>query len=295
MITTAAKWFLGLGLVSFALAVAYGYSTGGTRLGPFTAGYYGAVGDHLGYTVLVSTAVAGLLLGLIAVVTRDADARALAEVAGTDDAPAAVAPTYGSLWPLVGAFGAAMVVLGLVVSNVLFMVGAFVLLAVLVEWMVLAWSDHATGDPETNHLVRRRLMAPFEIPIAGFLIAGGAILAFSRIMLTSSSLGAVAVACGLGVAILAIGALVALRPNLSHDLVVGILCVVALGVIVAGVVAANRGERYIEPHHAEGHSEEPGSEGVEGEGDEAKDEQNTPLTPEGTKSVTTTTAAEGEG
>ena len=27
MITTAAKWFLGLGLVSFAIAVAYGYST----------------------------------------------------------------------------------------------------------------------------------------------------------------------------------------------------------------------------------------------------------------------------
>jgi hypothetical protein len=293
MITTAAKWFLGLGLVSYVLAVAYGYSTGGNRLGPLTAGYYGGVGDHLGYTLLLSTAAAAIVLGVIAVLTRDADARALAQLAGTEEAPAAVAPAYPSPWPVVGAFGVAMVVLGLVVSNVLFMVGAFVLVAVLVEWMVLAWSDRATGDPETNRLVRRRMMAPFEIPIAGFLLAGGAVLAFSRILLTSSSLGAVAVACGLAVGILAIGALVALRPNLSHDLVVGVLSVVALGVIVAGVVAANRGERHIEPHHEEAeHSE---GEGVEGEGDEAVSEQNTPLTPEGTKSVTTTTAAEGEG
>ena len=85
MITTAAKWFFGLGLVSFVLAVVYGYTTGGNRLGPLTAGYYGGVGDHLGYTLLVTAAVAAVLLGLTAVVTRDADPRALAELAGTDD------------------------------------------------------------------------------------------------------------------------------------------------------------------------------------------------------------------
>jgi hypothetical protein len=283
MITTAAKWFLGLSLVSFVLAVLYGYSTGGTRLGPLTAGYYGGVGDHLGYTILVTTAVAALLLGVVAVATRDADAAALAEVVGADDAPAAVAPAYPSMWPTVGAFGVAMVVLGLVISNVLFMVGAFVLVAVVIEWMVLDWSDHATGDAETNHYVRRRMMAPFEVPLAGFLLAAGAVLAFSRILLTSSELGAVAVAIALGVAVLSIGALIALRPTLSHDLVVGILAVVALGVIVAGVVSANRGERFVEPHHEE--------EGVPGE----QTEPNQPYEAEGTEANTTTTVAEGEG
>ena len=284
MITTAAKWFFGLGLVSFVLAVVYGYSTGGNRLGPLTAGYYGGVGDHLGYTLLLTTAIGAALLGLTAVVTRDADPRALAEVAGTDVAPAAVAPAYPSLWPLVGAFGAALVVLGLVISNVMFIIGAFVLIAVVIEWMVLAWSDHATGDAETNHLLRRRIMAPFEVPLAGFLLAGGAVVAFSRILLTSSSLGAVGVAIGIGVVVLAVGTLVALRPNLSHDTVIGVLCVLALGVVVAGVASAARGERFIEPHE-EHHAEE--------EGDEP--EGNTALTPEGTKSVTTTTVAEGAG
>jgi hypothetical protein len=171
-----------------------------------------------------------------------------------------------------------------VISNVMFIVGAFLLVAVFVEWMVLAWSDHATGDPETNHLLRRRIMAPFEVPLAGFLLAAGAVIAFSRILLTSSEVGAVGVAVGIGIVILALGTLIALRPNLSHDTVVGVLCVLALGVVIAGVASASRGERFIEPHE-EHHAEEGGDE----------PDGNTVLTPEGTKSVTTTTVAEGEG
>ena len=290
MITTAAKWFFGLGLVSYVIAVVYGYTTGGNRLGPFTAGYYGAVGDHLGYTLLLTTAIGAVLLGITAVVTRDADPRALAEVAGTEVAPAAVPPAYPSLWPLIGAFGAALVVLGLAISNVMFMVGAFVLLAVLVEWMVLAWSDHATGDPETNHLIRRRIMAPFEVPLAGFLVAGGSVIAFSRILLTSSQLGAVWVACGIAVVVLAVGVVFATRPNLSPNVVAGVLTTLGVAVIVIGVTSAARGERFIEEHPAE-HAEEEAEH--DAEGDEGTG--NTPFTPEGTKSVTTTTVAEEEG
>ena len=291
MITTAAKWFFGLGLVSFVLAVLYGYSTGGNRLGPLTGGYYGGVGDHLGYTVLITLTLAGLLLGLVAVLTRDAEPSALAQVAGTDDAPAAVAPTYTSVWPLLGAFGAALVALGLVISNVLFMVGAFLLVAVLVEWMVLAWSDRATGDPETNHLVRRRIMAPFEVPLAGFVVAAGSVIAFSRVLLTSSELGAVWVACGISVVILAVGVLIATRPTLSSNVITGLLTVCGIAVIVVGVASAARGERYIEEHseeQSEAEEAEPTEQGEESEG-------NTAFLPEGTESVTTTTVAEEEG
>ncbi len=291
MITTSAKWFLGLGAVSFALAAAYGYSTGGNRLGPLTAGYYGGVGDHLGYTILLTIALAAALLGLVAVLTRDADPAALAQLAGTDDAPAAVAPAFPSHWPVVAAFGAGLVTLGLVISNVLFMVGAFVLLAVVIEWMVLAWSDRATGDPETNRLVRRRIMAPFEVPLAGFLVVAGAVIAVSRILLTSSQMGAVAVAVVAGVIILGIGTLLATRPTISPNVVAGLLTVLALGVVVAGVASAARGERFIEPH--EEHHADDESEGVaEPEGES---EGNQVLLPEGTKAATTTTVAEGEG
>jgi len=283
MFTTGSKWFFGLGAVSFVLAAAYGWSTGGDRLGPVTAGYWGAVGDHLGYTLLMSTGVAATFLGITSLMSRDANPTSLAELAGTDEAPPAVAPAHLAYWPVIGAFGAALIVLGLAVSNVLFIVGCFVLLGVLVEWMVLAWSDRATGDPDTNKTIRRRMMAPFEVPLVGFLVVAGAVVAFSRILLTSSSLGAVVVATFLGVVILAVGILFALRPQVSPSVVAGVLSLAALAVIASGVVAASRGERTIEPH-AEEHSEE----GEEGTG-------LAPYVPEGTDAATTTTVAEGEG
>jgi len=277
MFTTGSKTFLGMGTLSLVLAAAYGWTTGGSGLGPVTAGYKGAVGDHLGYALLVSFGLVSVFLGLVAVATRDAEPSALAELAGTEAAPTESAPSHPAYWPVVGAFGAGLVVLGLVISNVLFVVGFLVLLAVLIEWMVLAWSDRATGDPEANRAVRNRLMAPFEVPLAGILIVVGMVGAFSRILLTSSDLGAVAVAIGLGAGILAIGVLLATRPKLSANLIAGVLVVAALGVVTAGVLSAARGERFIE-HHQEG----------EGNG-------NQPFVPPGTNKSTTTTVAEGEG
>jgi len=281
MFTTGSKWFFGLGAVSFVLAVLYGYSTGGDRLGPVTAGYWGAVGDHLGYTLLVSIGVAATFLGITALMSRDANPRSLAELAGTDEAPPAVAPAHVSYWPVTGAFGCGLVVLGLAISNVLFMVGCFLLVGVVVEWMVLAWSDRATGDPEVNRQLRRRMMAPFEVPLAGFLIIAGCVIAFSRLLLTATAFSAVWVAAGLGVIILLLGVLLAAKPKLSHSVVAGVLTVAALAVITAGVLSAARGERTIEPH-SDAHGEEEGT-GLE------------PNIPAGTNPQVTTTVAEGEG
>lgn len=279
MFTTGSKWFFGLGTVAFVLAVVYGYSTGGDLLGPFTAGYWGGVGDHLGYTILVSIALVGDLLGILSLATRDASPSALAELAGTEAAPDALVPRHGAYWPLVGAFGVGLVVLGLVISNVLFIAGFFVLLAVGVEWMVLAWSDRATGDPDTNRLVRNRVMAAFEVPLAGFLIVGVTVAAVSRLFLTSSKLGAVAVATVLGVLILALGALIATRPKLSANAVAAILVVCAVGIVAVGVGSAARGERVIE-HHGEEHGEE-------GEGSEIG-----PNIPAGTNAILPTVTEE---
>ena len=278
MFTTGSKTFLGMGTLSLVLAAAYGWTTGGSGLGPLTAGYNGAVGDHLGYSLLVSFGLLGLVLGLLAVAARDAEGVALAEFAGTESAPTEPPPSHLSYSPIVGAFGAGLVVLGFVISNVMFVVGLFVLLAVLVEWMVLAWSDRATGDPVANRAVRDRLLAPFEVPLAGGLIVAGAVGAFSRLLLTSSAFGAVVVAVVLGAGILAIGVLFATRPKLSPNVIAGVLVVVALGVVVGGVVSAARGERVIEHH------EEPESEG----------NGNQPFVPPGTNASDPATVTEEE-
>ena len=73
MFTTGSKWFFGLGAVSFVLAVRLRLHHRRHRLGPLTAGYNGGVGDHLGYTLLVSIGVAASFLGITALVSRDAD------------------------------------------------------------------------------------------------------------------------------------------------------------------------------------------------------------------------------
>lgn len=281
MFTTGSKWFLGLGLVSLVLAAAYGWSTGGNGLGPISAGYKGGVGDHFGYTLLVSIGASAVLLGLVALATRDAAPSALAELAGTDTAPSEPAPAHLAYWPVLGAFGAGLVVLGLVISNVLFVIGFFVLLAVLVEWMVLAWSDRATGDPATNALIRGRVMAPFEVPLAGLLVAAGAVVALSRLFLTTSELGAVGVATGFGCVILAVGAVIATKPTLSPNVIAGVLALCAVGVVVAGVASAARGERVIEHHETE-------HEGGEDDGGLR------PNVPAGTNPATSTTVAEEE-
>jgi len=281
MLTTGSKWYFGVGLLSLVLAAAYGWSTGGSGLGPVTMGYHGAVGDHLGYGVAVSIALVSIMLGLVSVATRDADPRALAELAGTDAAPAAQAPAHGAYWPTVGAFGAGLVVLGLVISNVMFVAGILVLLAVLVEWMVLAWSDRATGDPAANRVIRDRLMAPFEVPLAGALVVAGAVFTFSRLFLTASQSSAVWIATSLMIVVILIAAALAARPKISSNVVAGVLSAVAVAVVAAGVVAAARGEREIEHEQPEA----PG-----GEGEAADEGQKSAYFPEGTNEGAVTEA-----
>lgn len=283
MFTTGSKWFFGLGLVSLVLAAAYGWTTGGNGLGPLTVGYKGGVGDHLGYGLLLATAVGAILLGLVSVATRDSAPSALAELAGTETAPSVAPPAHAAYWPALGAFGAALVVLGLVVSNVMFVAGFLVLLVVAVEWMVLAWSDRATGDAEVNRLVRARVMGPFEVPLAGGLLVAGVVWAISRMLLTSSEHGAVLVATVVGIAVLGIGWLLSAKPRLSPNVIAGLLAICAVGVIAAGVATAARGERVIE-HHETDSGADHGSEG--GSGNVAYD-------PPGTNRATTTTAAQG--
>jgi hypothetical protein len=291
MFTTGSKWFLGLAGGALVLAWAYGWTTGGNGLGPLTFGYKGGVGDHLGYALLVSIAAAALVLGLLAVAIRDADSSAVAQVAGTERAPVLPAPSHASYWPAVGAFAVAVILLGLVISNVLFIVGFFLLIGVGVEWMVLAWSDRATGDPEVNHQLRARLMAPFEIPLAGVLIAGGTVAAFSRVFLAVSEHGAVAAAIVGGTLVFVLGIVFAARPRMSSNVMAAVLVIVALGDITGGVIGANHGEEKVEvPEN--GISSTPGPTGhrVPGPSDNGLHPHIVPGT---SHSTTTTTEAQG--
>jgi hypothetical protein len=258
MIPTGSKWFYGLGVVTLVLAAAYGWTTGGNGLGPLTVGYKGAVGDHLGYGILISAALVSFFVGAVTTAVRDAEAVAVAQVAGTEVVPA-VTPAGASYWPPLAAFGAALVVVGLATEPLLFIAGLVVLGIVLVEWAVQSWADRATGDPETNRRIRNRLMNPIEFPAAALLSLAVLAVGFSRLFLALSAEATVWVALAAGVVVVAAGFLVAARPRISPNVVVALVALAAVAVIAIGIVGGVAGTREFEPHGEEeegGHAEE---------------------------------------
>jgi hypothetical protein len=259
MLTTGFKLFMGYCIGALLAAAVYGYTTGGNHLGPLSVGWKGAVGEHVGYSLLLVTGAVAGALSLVLVAFRDADARAAAQLLGVD-AVAAQRPTGASYWPLVAAFGAGAVALGLVLNAAVLVAGIVVLVIVMFEWMMQAWADRATGDPEVNRELRDRIMQPIEVPIGAFLAIVAVPLAASRIFLTVSKLGAVWVAIGIATAVLAVAIVLSLKPRLSKNVVAGIVLVGGIALVGAGIVSAALGERDIEPHHSE-HSETTGEEG----------------------------------
>jgi hypothetical protein len=240
MISTGSKWFFGLGFVSFVLAACYGWTTGGNGLGPLSLGYKGGVGDHVGYGILVAGGFVSVFLGTVATVTRDADAEAVAQAAGTDVVPP-VLPAGTSYWPALSGFGAALVVIGLVAEPVFLIFGLIVLGIVLVEWTVQTWADHATGDPETNRQIRNRLMNPIEFPLAAILGLGLLAIGFSRIFLALTNTETVVLGIVITALVVVGGFLVASRPRLSSNIVVGLLVALAVIVIALGIAGAVAG------------------------------------------------------
>ena len=268
MITTGSKFFYALAGLLLVAAVVYGYSTGGGNVGPLSAGYKGAVGDLVGYSILLGGAAVAAFLGLATTAFRDADPDAGAALLGLDE-PQAPADPAASYWPLVGAFGVVHVVIGVVLNNVFFVAGLIALAAVAVEWTMQTWAERATGDPAVNREIRNRIMLPLEVPIAGLLVAGLVIIGYSRVFLTLSADNAVWAALAVAATVFVVGTVLASQSRIRTDLVAGLLVLGALVTIGLGIVSAVNGEREFEHHseeESEDHSEEDSQEPAAEEG-----------------------------
>ncbi len=264
MITTGSKFFYALAGLLLVTAVVYGYATGGGEVGPLSGGYKGGVGDHVGYGILLFAALASAFAGFCATAFRDADPEAAAAVLGVEAPPQPTAPG-ASYWPVVGAFGVALTVVGVVLNNVFFVAGLVVLGAVAIEWTMQAWADRATGDPAVNREIRNRVMFPIEIPVAGALAILVVVIGYSRVFLAASQLGAVWIAIGIAATIFLLGTVLSLRPRIRGDVVAGILAAAAIVTIGLGIFGAVAGERDFEHHGEETeHSDDAGS-GAEAE------------------------------
>lgn len=273
MLTTGFKTFAAWAVALVVAAIVFGYTTGGTSVGPVSLGWKGGVGNHVGYSILLFGGTAlGVLAGL-SVFFRDADSEAAADYLGVSQAPVGQRPTGPSLWPIVGAFGAGALAIGLAVSPILFVAGLVLLAAAAIEWTMSAWADAATGDPEVNQALRDRIMGPIEIPVLGFAAIGVVVLAVSRIFIAVSAEAAVWVAIGVAAVIFATAILFALKPQIPRNVVVAVCLLGGIGVLAGGVVAGVAGER--EFHHGEEgeeHAEE-GDEHEEGGADHSETDE----------------------
>jgi hypothetical protein len=235
MFTTGSKLLIGGAVLATVAAVVYGLTQEGS----------------LGTVGLISTAVALAFLAGVNLYTRDADVSAMDPAALTQSAAAGPPPAV-SMWPLVGAVGAVLLVVGLVTYPVVFVFGIIVLIAAAAEWMVQAWSERASADVHYNAGVRGRIAHPLEFPLLGAVGLAIIIYSFSRIMLFLSKASSPAVFGTIAALILVVGFVLAFRPSLRGGAVAAVATVAALGLVAGGVVAALDGEREIEPHETTG-------------------------------------------
>jgi hypothetical protein len=268
MYKTGAKFLFALAGFGLLSAVLWAAATGDHALGmdsligPLTFGYKGYVGDHAGYTLLVGLSVAALFLGIFLSALRDADPEAEAQLLGLDTVPDVEPPVTVNYWPVVAAFSAGAVVIGLAIGPIMFTIGMIGLVVCLVEWAVRAWADRATGDPAVNQSIRDRFLQPVEIPALAVIGIAGLVLAVSRILLALPKIGSYLVFGLVPVAILAVGALIVLRPQLSQSVIAGLLLFGGVAILAGGVAAAIAGER---EHGGEHEGEEHHSSEGEGE------------------------------
>lgn len=270
MFTTGFKLFFGVSMLGLLGTILYGVSSspGGDVdylgfvdstdwVGALSLGWKGGVGEHVGYFTLLFFTLAAAGLAIMLVAFRDADPRAQAELHG-GKLPGAQRPVVPNYWPIVGAFGMGVTVVGLVTHKVIFWAGLLVLGLVMFEWMMSAWADRATGDPAANKELRSRIMGPIEVPVVGFLGVGALVLAFSRILLTVSHEWAVYIAMIASAVIFALTILFAQSDKINKSIVAGFVVIGAIGTLAAGVVSASIGERdfHHEEHHEGDHSEE---------------------------------------
>jgi hypothetical protein len=257
MFTWGSKYLFGVAVVGLLGAAVYGLVTGGGLIGVLSVGYKGAVGEHTGYGILLGVGAAAAALGVLNVIVRDGEADDAVVEAG---ALAVRTPRSASYWGLLAAFGLACLVVGVAVSPAFFIVGLVVLSVVLLEWVILAWSDGATGDPTVNSAIRERVIGPIEVPLLALLGIGVVILGVSRVLLAVSSAGSVAVAAAVA-GLVFVSCIVMAKTTVNRSVISGIVVVGALAVLAGGIVGAVVGERQVGHHESDS-----GTTPAEGEG-----------------------------
>lgn len=278
MITRASKYFIGAAVAAYLAALIYGFITGASAhggigavfqegdivdsvVGPISFGWKGWVGEHIGYSVLMTFAGTMAVMAGFTSVFRDGSAEPLAELQGatidrtevempegrTLDLRVAV-PKGLNIWPFIGAFAAGAIIIGLALSPTLFVIGCIILVVVAVEWAVRTWAFQAVADPAEAAALRNRFMAPVELPIGTALVLALIVFLMSRVLLAVPSIAAVLIIILTASIIFGVSVLMAYTPRLKRSVLVGALIIFGVALLAGGIAGGVAGARDIETH-----------------------------------------------
>jgi hypothetical protein len=231
MFTTGSKFLIGSAVLAAFMAIAYGISQDGVM---------GTIG-------LASAAVALAFLAGVNIFTRDANVFADDDAAILTSA-AGARPPADSIWPMGFGLGAAVLTVGLVTYQAVFVIGIVLLLVTGAEWVTHAWAERASAATSYNAEVRNRIANPLEFPLAAAIGVGLLVYAFSRVMLWLSKTNTVVAFGVLGAVIVLVAFLFAYRPSIGSRATVGVAVVGVLGLLTVGAAAGISGERDIHEH-----------------------------------------------
>ncbi len=231
MFTTGSKLLIGAATLATISAITYGVTQDGVM---------GTIG-------LTSAAIVLWFIAIVNLFIRDSNYWA-DEIASIEAAPAAVPAPHNSVWPFAFAFAAAVLTIGLVTYQAVFVIGLVLLLVTGAEWTAEAWAQRASADAAHNAEVRNRIANPLEFPLAAAIGVGLVVYAFSRVMLWLSKTNTVVAFSVLGTIIIALAFFFAYRPGKKSRAAAVVIGVGALGLIAGGAAAGLSGERDIKTH-----------------------------------------------
>lgn len=242
------------GFTVLSLIAAYVFALGGNLIngdmglvdsviGPFTLGWKGGVGGHLGYSVLVGTTVgAGLWAGLM-LAFRDADSESQAQISHVEPRALTAAPHGASYAPLALGLGTAGLLIGLASSTLLTVVSIVVLVATAVVWTTRAWANRLSDDDADNAAMYETLMEPWRVPVLSLAVIAFVVIGLSRLLLAVSQIGSVVVFSLVATVFFLGAAVVATRPRMSRNSLALLVVAAAIIVLAAAIYGLAVGER----------------------------------------------------
>lgn len=223
MFTTGSKYFLGITTLALVAAVLYMFMVNPSDLGAIA---------------LVGLAAGASTMAGFSLFTRDSDVESVEEAV-----EAATGPVPSGFWPIVLALGAAVVLLGMATTPVVFVLGIAVLVGGGVEWTIQSWADRASADHRYNQDVKSKVLGGIEYPGLSAVLAIVVAFLFSRVMLAVSKDGATIIFMILAAIIFALGFVYSSKVALRRKFITVLLPLGLVALAAAGIVSALSGER----------------------------------------------------